>query len=154
MRCLLQFSEKFQKIILNLLYSANSSSRFNFENFEQILKKVHTDPLARSSLENLRATRDHKYGNTHFGPKTWFKDSTSLATKCRSLADRRKFWVSLKWLIVFLNQFNIMDLEETFLKGESEGFDLFKIPTPDEPECFCKYLENVPPIELIELVNT
>ena len=34
-----QFSEKFQNKILNLLDTANSSSKFNFEHFEQVLKK-------------------------------------------------------------------------------------------------------------------
>ena len=63
------FSEKFQNKILNLLDTANSSSKFNFEHFEQVFKKVQTDPLARSRLENLHAARAHKYGHAHFGPK-------------------------------------------------------------------------------------
>ena len=124
------FSEKFQNKILNLLDTANSSSKFNFEHFEQVFKKVQTDPLARSRLENLHAARAHKYGHAHFGPKSWYKESTSLATKFRSQANRRKFQVGLKGLIDFLNQLNIMDLEESFQEGVTEGFNLFKIPTP------------------------
>ena len=55
-----QFSEKFQNKILNLLDTANASSKFNFEHFEQVFKKVQTDPFARSRLENLHAARAHK----------------------------------------------------------------------------------------------
>ena len=149
-----QFSEKFQNKILNLLDTANASSKFNFEHFEQIFKKVQTDPLARSRLENLHAARAHKYGHAHYGPKSWYKESTALAKKFRSQADRRKFRVGLKGLIDFLNQLNIMDLENSFQEGVSEGFNLFKIPTPVHPENFCKYLENVPVMKLIEFVNS
>ena len=39
-----QFSEKFQNKILNLLYTANSSSKSNFEHFEQIFKKYKLIP--------------------------------------------------------------------------------------------------------------
>ena len=148
------FSTEFQNKILNLLGTANSSSKFNFEHFEQIFKKVQTDPLARSRLENLHAARAHKHGHAHFGPKSWYKESTSLATKFKSQADRRKFRIGLKGLIDFLNQLNIMDLEKSLQEGESEGFNLFKLPTPVGPETFCKFLENVPPIKLIELVNS
>ena len=149
-----KFSEKFQNKILNLLETANASSKFNFEHFEQIFKKVQSDPLARSRLENLHAARAHKCGHAHYGPKSWYKESTALAKKFRSQADRRKFRVGLKGLIDFLNQLNIMDLENSLQEGVSEGFNLFKIPTPVHPENFCKYLENVPVMKLIEFVNS
>ena len=46
-----------------------------------------------------------------------------------------------------------MDLERAFKKGESEGFNLLKMPVQVYPETFCKYLKNVPPMKLIEFVN-
>ena len=61
--------------------------------------------------------------------------------------------MGLKGLVDFINQLNIMDLEKIFNKGEPEGFKLLKIPTPVSPETFCKYLEHVPPLKLIEFVN-
>ena len=47
-----------------------------------------------------------------------------------------------------------MDLEKSLQEGATEGFNLFKMPTPVHPENFCKYLENVPPLKLIEFVNS
>ena len=38
-------------------------------------------------------------------------------------------------------------------KGEAEGFKLLKMPTPVPPATFCKYLEKVPLIKLIEFFN-
>ena len=38
-----------------------------------------------------------------------------------------------------------MDLEKELERGESEGFELLKMPTSAPPETFCKYLEHVPP---------
>ena len=61
--------------------------------------------------------------------------------------------MGLKGLVDFINQLNIMDLEKLFENGEPEGFKLLKIPTPVSPETFCKYLEHVPPLKLIEFVN-
>ena len=147
-----QFSE-YQKKILSLLGASKTPTKAGVEHFEQIYEKLQTDPLARSCLENLHAARAHKYGHAHLGPKSWYKESTSLSTKLKSQADRRKFRAGLKGLIDFLNQLNIMDLERAFQKGESEGFNLLKMPVQIYPETFCKHLKNVPPMKLIEFVN-
>ena len=113
-----QFSE-YQKKILSLLGASKTPTKSGVEHFEQIYEKLQTDPLARSRLENLHAAKAHKYGHAHFGPKSWYKESTFLATRFKSQADRRKFRAGLKALIDFLNQLNIMDLEKAFQKGES-----------------------------------
>ena len=147
-----QFSE-YQKKILSLLGASKTPTKSGVEHFEQVYEKLQTDPLARSRLENLHAARAHKYGHAHFGPKSWYKESTSLSKRLKSQADRRKFRAGLKGLIDFLNQLNIMDLEKAFQKGESEGFNLLKMPVQVYPETFCKYLKNVPPMKLMEFIN-
>ena len=84
-----QFSEQFQKKILNLLEVSNSSASFDAEHFEQIFQKLQKDPLARTRLENLHAARAHKYGHAHFGPKSLYKESTNVAKKFKSQAERQ-----------------------------------------------------------------
>ena len=92
----IEFSEKFQEKILNLLEAANKNKDFDVAHFEEVYEKLCANPLARSRLENLHAARSHKYGHAHFGPKTWYKESTNLAKKFKSQAHRRKFRVGLK----------------------------------------------------------
>ena len=147
-----KFSDKFESTILNLL-EAVQPKEYNVEHFEQIYNKLLNDPVARSQLENLHAARAFKYGFAQFGPKFWYKESKNIAKKFKAQSERRKFRMGLKGLVDFINQLNIMDLEKLFDKGEPEGFKLLKIPTPVSPETFCKYLEHVPPLKLIEFVN-
>ena len=147
-----KFSNKFEDTILNLL-EAVQPKEFNVEHFENVYKKLLKDPLARSQLENLHAARAFKYGYAQFGPKYWYKETKNIAKKFKSQSDRRKFRMGLKGLVDFINQLNIMDLEKLFDKGEPEGFKLLKLQTPVAPETFCKYLEHVPPLKLIEFVN-
>ena len=149
----LQFSETFQNKILGLLDAASPKGQFDSDHFEKVYKKLKNDPLARSRLENLHAARAHKYGHAHFGEKTWYKESTNLASRFKTQIDRRKFRAGLKGLVDFLNQLNIMDLEKSLHSGESEGFNFLKMPGQIHPEAFCKYLKNVPPIKLIEFIN-
>ena len=148
----IKFSNKFETKILNLLEAAKPKE-FNEEHFEQIYNKLLKDSVARSQLENLHAARAHKYGYAQFGPKSWYKESKNISKKFKTQTDRRKFRIGLKSIIDFINQLNVIDLEELLGKGESEGFKLLKIPTPVSPETFCKYLEHVPPLKLIEFVN-
>ena len=148
-----KFDKQFQVKILNLLEAANPGKDFDVEHFEQVYEKLLKDPLARSQLENLHAARAHKYGYAHFGSKFWYKESKNLARKFKSQTDRRKFRIGLKGLIDFINQLNIIDLEKVLDKGEAEGFKLLKMPTPVPPATFCKYLEHVPPLKLIEFFN-
>ena len=147
-----KFSNKFEDTILNLL-EAVQPKEFNVEHFENVYKKLLKDPLARSQLENLHAARAFKYGYAQFGPKYWYKETKNIAKKFKSQSDRRKFRMGLKGLVDFINQLNIMDLEKLFEKGEPEGFKLLKLQKPVAPETFCKYLEHVPPLKLIEFVN-
>ena len=116
----LQFSEDFQIKILSLLDAASPKGQFDSDHFEKVYKKLKNDPLARSRLENLHAARAHKYGHSHFGAKAWYKESTNLASRFKTQADRRKFRVGLKGPVDFLNQLNIMDLEKSLQSGESE----------------------------------
>ena len=146
------FSDKFESKILNLL-EAVQPKEYNVAHFEQIYHKLLNDTVARSQLENLHAARAFKYGYAQFGPKFWYKESKNIAKKIKAQPDRRKFRMGLKGLVDFINQLNIMDLEKLLDKGESEEFKLLKIPTPVSPETFCKYLEHVPPLKLIEFVN-
>ena len=146
------FQINLKQKILTLLEAAKPKE-YNVEHFEQIYNKLLNDPVARSQLENLHAARAYKYGYAQFGPKFWYKESKNIAKKFKSQEDRRKFRIGLKGLVDFINQLNIMDLEKLFDMGEPEGFKLLKIPTPVSPETFCKYLEHVPPLKLIEFVN-
>ena len=148
----LMFSNQFETKILNLLEAAKPKE-FDVQHFEQVYNKLLKDPMARSQLENLHAARAHKYGYAQFGSKFWYKESKNIARKFKNQSDRRKFRMGLKGLIDFINQLNIMDLEKLLDEGDSEGFKLLKIPTPVSPETFCKYLEHVPPLKLIEFVN-
>ena len=148
----IKFTEQFETKILNLLEAAKPKE-FDVEHFEQVYKKLLKDPMARSQLENLHAARAHKYGFSQFGSKFWYKESKNISRKLKSQADRRKFRIGLKGLIDFINQLNIVDLEKLLEDGESEGFKLLKMPTPVSPEIFCRYLEHVPPMKLIEFVN-
>ena len=147
------FSEQFQSKILNLLEAAHPNKELGVEHFEQIYEKLRRDPMARSRLESLYAAKAYKYGHAHLGRKCWYKEAQNIATKLKSQADRRKFRMGLKGLIDFINQLNIMDLEKELEKGESEGFKLLKMPTSAPTETFCKYLEHVPPLKLIEFMN-
>ena len=147
------FSEKFQNKILELLGSANPSKDFNSEHFEKIYEKLVADPLARSRMENLHAARAHKYGHAHFGSKFWYKESLNLSKKFKSQADRRKFRIGLKGLVDFLNQLNIKDLEKLLHDGELAGFKMLKMPVPMSPEAMCGYLKSAPPIKIVECMN-
>ena len=147
-----KFSDKFETTILNLL-EAVQPKEYNVEHFEHVYNKLRKDPVARSQLENLHAARAFKYGYAQFGPKYWYKETKNIAKKFKSQQDRRKFRMGLKGLVDFINQLNIMDLEKLFDEGEPEGFKLLKLQTPLAPETFCKYLEHVPPLKLIEFVN-
>ena len=147
------FSEKFQETILDLLGSTNPAKDFTSEHFEKIYEKLVGDPLARSRIENLHAARAHKYGHAHFGPKIWYKESLNLAKKFKSQTDRRKFRIGLKGLMDFLNQLNIKDLEKLLHDGDSAGFNLLKMPMPMSPEAMCSYLKAAPPIKIIECMN-
>ena len=149
----IDFNKEFQNKLLNLLEASNTPTQFDAEHFEKVYKKLEKDPLSRSRLENLHAARAHKYGYAHFGPKRLFRESTKLAKKLKSQAERRKFRAGLKGLLDFLNQLNLMDLEKLLEKGDSEGFKTLKLPGLIQPETMCKYLKDVPPIKLIEFIN-
>ena len=147
-----KFADKFEATILNLL-EAVQPKEYNVEHFEHVYNKLKKDPVARSQIENLHAARAFKYGYAQFGSKFWYKETKNIAKKLKSQQDRRKFRMGLKGLVDFINQLNIMDLEKLFDEGEPEGFKLLKLPSPIAPETFCKYLEHVPPLKLIEFVN-
>ena len=149
----IDFSKQFQDKILNLLEASTTPSSFDSEHFEKIYKKLDNDPKARSRIENLHAGRAHKYGFAHFGPKNLFKESTNVAKKLKSQADRRKFRAGLKGLVDFLNQLNIRDLERLLRLGDPQGFKALKMPMPVLPETILGCLEHAPPLKIMQCIN-
>ena len=84
---------------------------------EALFKKLKNNPSARASLASIHAARSYKYGQVHFGPKSWYKESSSVSEKLTSQEDRRKFRQGLKCDIDFLNQLNMHDIMKTLLEG-------------------------------------
>ena len=148
-----QFSKQFQDRILSLLEASTTPSKYDTEHFEKVYKKLDNDPKARSRLENLHAARAHKYGYAHFGPKSLFRESTNVAKKLKSQAERRKFRAGLKGLVDFLNQLNIRDLERLLQNGDTQGFNTLKMPMPVLPETVLGSLEHAPPLKIMQCIN-
>ena len=87
---------------------------------EALFKKLKNNPSARASLASIHAARSYKYGQVHFGPKSWYKESSNVSEKLTSQEDRRKFRQGLKCDIDFLNQLNMHDVMKTLLEGERD----------------------------------
>ena len=87
----IQFTNKIENKILELLSLGSSSAETEAEKIKKLFEKLKNDPLARSRLENLHAGRAFKYGNTHFGPKSWYRESPNVSKKFRTQTDRRNF---------------------------------------------------------------
>ena len=149
----MKFTVQFQEKLLSLLDSADPTQDSDAEICEKWFKKLRKDPLARSRLENVHSARGFKYGFAHFGSKHWFKEKDNLAKKLKIQADRRKFRIGLKADVDFINQLNIMDLEDMVQNGDSGGLSLLKMQEPVLPAVMFKFLENTPPIKILELVN-
>ena len=79
---------------------------------EALFKTLKNNVSARSKLSEIHSARSHKYGHVHFGPKSWYKESTNISEKLTSQEDRRKFRQGLKCNVEFLNQLNLHDLSK------------------------------------------
>ena len=149
----LEFSNEFQEKILALLDSADPGRDSDAEICEKWFNKLRKDPFARSRLENIHNARAFKYGSSHLGPKRWYKEKSDLAKKLKTQSDRRKFRIGLKADVDFINQLNIMDFEDIWEKGTSDGIKLLKMQEPVLPAVLFKFLEKAPPIKIMELIN-
>ena len=152
MNSLMLFTE-LQSKYLKLLSKAKPSTEIDAENFENIFQRVQFDNNARSRIENIHAARAFKYGHTHLGEKSWYRESPNLAKKLKKQADRRKFRIGLKSDVDFINQLNIMDFERILQQGEDDGLNQLDMTKPVKPELLFKSLKNVPPIKILQLFN-
>ena len=149
-----EFSNSFQEKILALLDSANPGRNDEAEISEKWFNKLKKDPLARSRLENIHSARAFKHGFSHLGSRFWYKEKDNLAKKLKTQSDRRKFRMGLKADVDFLNQFNMLDLDDLLKKGNSDSLKLLKMGEPVMPAIVFHYLKDVPPIKILELVNS
>ena len=140
----MEFSE-FQRKILDLIGSATPGAAVDAQKCETMFNKLRKDPVARSRLENIHSARAHRYGAAHFGPKFWYKENSAIAKKFKSQADRRKFRQGLRADLDFINQLNLMDLENILKKGEVGAFNLLKLDEPILPSDLFALLKDTPP---------
>ena len=115
--------------------------------------RLRQNPPERCRLENIHAARAHRYGFAHLGPKYLYRENTILGSKLKTQADRRKFRAGLKGDIDFLNQLNMLDLEEFFKAGSSDGLEALKLQDPVLTSELKNKLKEVPPLELIKFMN-
>ena len=76
-----------------------------------------------------------------------------MGSKLKTQTDRRKFRAGLKGDVDFINQLNMLDLEECFKGGSSDCLKALKLQEPVLTSELKKKLKEVPPIELIKFVN-
>lgn len=148
----IEFTE-FQRKILDLIGSATPGAALDAQKCEIMFNKLRKDPVARSRLENIHSARAHRYGAAHFGPKFWYKENPAIAKKLKSQADRRKFRQGLRADLDFINQLNLLDLEDILKKGEVEALNLLKLDEPILPSDLFTSLKNAPPLKIIQLLN-
>ena len=144
---------EFQSKLFELFKKPKSSTVMEAENFDIIFQRLKVDRHARCRLENIHAARAFRYGHTQLGKKSWYRESVSVSKKLKTQVDRRKFRIGLKGDVDFLNQLNIMDLENILHKGDGEGLNLLDMSQPVIPELLFNCLEKVPPIKILELFN-
>ena len=147
------FPSEFQNALLNLVGSAASGNNSESIKYEFMFNKLRKDPVARSRLENIHAARAHRYGAAHFGPKFWYKENHAIAKKFKCQADRRKFRQALRADLDFINQLNLMDLEDVLNLGDTEALKILKFKEPISPSDLFASLKDVPPFKILRLVN-
>lgn len=148
-----EFFNEFQSKCFELFSKAKSSTEIDAENFDIVFHRLKVDRHARSQLENIHSARAFRYGHTHLGQKSWYKESTKIAENLKTQGDRRKFRIGLKSDVDFLNQLNIMDLESILQEGESEELNLLDLTKPVMPELLFKSLKKAPPMKILGLFN-
>ena len=146
------FSDDFEKKLL-LVLGASNHTVSDADVCKLTYDRLRQNPLDRSRLENLHTARAHKYGMAHLGPKNWYKESPNLLKKLKSLSERRKFRAGLKGNIDFLNQLNMLDFEECFKAGTSDGLEELKLHDPVLTDELKNKLKGIPPIELVKFVK-
>ena len=129
----IEFSSEFQRKILELLGSATPGATADSQKCEMMFNKLRKDPVARSRLENIHSARAHRYGAAHLGAKFWYKENQAIAKKFKTQADRRKFRQGLRADLDFINQLNLLDLDDLLKKGKDEALNLLKLGKPVPP---------------------
>ena len=76
-----------------------------------------------------------------------------MAKNFKTHGDRRKFRAGLKGDVDFVNQLNIMDLEEISNTGSSEAVKILQVQPQMPLFQVITLLREVPPIEVLKLVN-
>ena len=119
-----------------------------------MFNKLRKDPVARSRLENIHSARAHRYGAAHFGAKFWYKENQAIAKKLKNQADRRKFRQGLRADLDFINQLNLLDLDDLLKGGKDEALNLLKLDEPVLPSDLFASLKEVPLQKIIQLINS
>ena len=139
--------------MLRVLGTSNASPFPDVELYKMTYDRLRQNPLERSRLENIHAARAYRYGIAHLGSKDFYKEDTYLGSKLKTQSDRRKFRAGLKGDLDFINQLNMLDLEECFKGGSSDCLKTLKLQEPVLTSELKNKLKEVPPIELIKFVN-
>ena len=147
------FSKDFEETILTLLGSSNPSGVADADLCKSAYDKLRKHPKERCYLENIHVARAHKYGLSHLGSKSWYKEAPGLAKKFKTQTDRRKLRAGLKGDVYFVNQLNLMDFDQFLKAGRSDGLKIFERQEPVLPSDVIASLKEVPPIELLKLVK-
>ena len=147
------FSDEFENKLLRVLGTSNASPCPDVELYKMTYDRLRQNPLERSRLENIHAARAYRYGIAHLGSKHFYKEDTNLGSKLKTQTDCRKFRAGLKGDVDFINQLNMLDLEECFKGGSSDCLKTLKLQEPVLTSELKNKLKEVPPIELIKFVN-
>ena len=147
------FSDDFENKLFRVLGVSKPSPLPDVDPYKLTYDRLRQNPLERCRLENIHAARAHRYGIAHLGPKYLYKENTNLGSKLKTQADRRKFRAGLKGDVDFLNQLNMLDFEEFFRAGSSDGLEALKLLDPVLTSELKNKLKEVPPIELIKFIN-
>lgn len=147
------FSNDFENKLFQVLGASNPSPVTDADRYKQTYDRLRKKPQDRSRLENIHAARGHRYGIAHLGPKHLYQENPNVAIKLKTQSDRRKFRAGLKGNIDFLNQLNMLDFEECLKAGSSDGLNTLKLQNPGLMSELKNKLNDVPPIEVIKLVN-
>ena len=76
-----------------------------------------------------------------------------MRKKFKSQADRRKFRQGLRADLDFINQLNLLDLEDLLKSGKEDALNLLKLDEPVIPSDLFAFLKSVPPLKIIRLIN-
>ena len=147
-------SSEFESKLMALLEAVAPVIEKEEDVAEKFFKKLLGNPLARCRLEHIHSARAFKYGHAQFGAKSWYKEGPGLASKLKNIKNRRKFRQGLRSNVDFVNQLNIMNLKALFEDGDEQNLALAKLEELVQPKELFECLKAVPPIKILELVNS